>query len=176
MGDQIKYLSPLFMIPVYLRSEEQYYEEMEQAKTIYKKKHGEVQFGKRVDDWFFWPPWNVNDIVGYIQIGVDPDRLFRFLVYGIDYEGGYKKIPRYPGRRKCIMFGKEYREHFNEDFICCKDGGYLALDSPDADIKRVLKDFMSELHNILKMEKKYLNLDYWLKVIECLDIKKLLLR
>lgn len=170
----MEYLKPLLMIPVYLRSEEQYYAEFEQAKKKRKKKYGEVQFGKKVDDRFFWPPWTVNDIVGYLQIGVDPNKLFIFLVYGIDYEGGYNKIPRYPGR-KCTMFGKEYREHFNEDFICWEDSKCLALDLPDADIKKGLKDFMSKLHGILKMEKKYLNLDYWLKVIECLDIKKLLL-
>ena len=166
-----KFLKTLFLIPVYLRSEKQYHKEEEKAKKLYKKKHGEVQFGKRVDDWFFWPPWEVNDIIGYIQIGIDPDGLFRFMVFGIDCIHGYKRITRNPTGRNRNMWGIDYREYFDEDIIECEDG-YLGIDLPTAEIKRCLISFMSELHEKLITEKKHITLDYWHKFIRCLDIKE----
>jgi len=73
--------TPLFFLPIHYRSYSKYYQD--HAKWVKPKKEDvERQRGKSFDqfsaeikaqweEFWFWPPWRFNDIVGYLDIGMD---------------------------------------------------------------------------------------------------------
>ncbi|MFC1952020.1 hypothetical protein ACFLV8_00075 [Chloroflexota bacterium] len=102
----------VFSIPLYLRSSERYYEEhdnyekkeIERFSSLSGESPNEAR--KRVGLWLeercFWPPWQFNDIVGYVVIYCDG----RF--YAESCELDRKRINRDPRYRRGTfkLFGK----------------------------------------------------------------------
>jgi hypothetical protein len=75
-----------FKLPIYQRSYEEYYKGAENDKEKHIKflesswgksyaeipKHATIE----MEDRYEWPPWEFNDIIGFVDIGMDPhDRL-----------------------------------------------------------------------------------------------------
>lgn len=74
---------PLFFLPIHRRSKIKYYQKSDEWKEK-EKKDEEEQYGKPFDQlnngtrqrlessWEkYWPPWKFNDIVGFLDIGMD---------------------------------------------------------------------------------------------------------
>lgn len=73
--------NPLIFLPIHRHSKKDYYEK--HRKWVQpKKEHIEEQYGKPFNQlshetqvqWemrWYWPPWKFNDIVGYLDIGMD---------------------------------------------------------------------------------------------------------
>ncbi|MBU0708451.1 hypothetical protein KJ596_01720 [Patescibacteria group bacterium] len=71
-----------FFFPIHLHTKDDYYYEhdkwIEEQKVWYEKRSGgepydELSFERKVhwDEIWFWPLWEFNDIVGFLDIGMD---------------------------------------------------------------------------------------------------------
>lgn len=155
------YLKTIFLIPIYLRPEKQYYLDNKKENNKAIEKYGKIRCGREVGK-AIWPLWICNDIIGFLHIGVDPKGSYRFYLYGIDHDKGYKRIPKHPGgRRSNIMGGIAHEKYgFKVNFINCSDEELVL--------------FLREFQDNLEKRGKYIDLGYWIKIIKCLDVKKLL--
>lgn len=168
-----KYIQTLFAIPIYLRTEEQYYSDAEKAKEEAIKQAKPFRQHHKVAETFHWPYWEFNDIVGYLQISVDRRGYFRFCVFGIDHEHGYKRIPRYPGeRRRNVMWAHDYKNYFDKDTIFDNEDFELKINDSESHIKRTLSNFLFVIKQKIERDNKYIDLDYWLLKIKCMKIKQ----
>lgn len=166
-----KLMKTLFAIPIYLRKEEDYYKDEEKAKD--KAIEDERRFDQhlRVMESYRWPLWEFNDIARYLQIGVGADGYFRFRVLGIDYEYGYKRIPKHPGgRRDNVMWDCDYKKYFHEDIIKERKGNWLSIDVSERRIKTALQNFLFNMRDKLEKEKRFLDIEHWLTIVKCCDI------
>ncbi len=159
-----KSLKTLFAIPIYLRSEQDYYSdaEREKANSIESAKSFNLQhtIGS-------WPQWEFNDIVGYLQIRLDVNGCFRFSVFGIDSAGGYERIPRTPrNRRNAVMWPIDYKNYFDKDDIKMA-GRPLSINDSEEKINKTLADFLREMKKKINKENKYLDIERWLLLFEC---------
>lgn len=75
-----------FKLPIYRRSYEYYYQDTEKDKEknikflecSWEKPYDQIPDHVKIDmeDRYEWPPWEFNDIIGFVDIGMDPtDRL-----------------------------------------------------------------------------------------------------
>lgn len=161
-------MKPFLMMPIYLRSEDQYYNKYEEAKSKLETRYPDGFLGRPVDDWFYWPPWICNDIIGFLQLWIDDEGVFRYQEYSISY----KKIPSTPAwRRRHAMWDIDHRECFDEDYIEYKDD-YLTMTLPTSSIRNGLNEFLHAFYEELTKEKKYMELEHWEGVVACFDFKK----
>ncbi|MBI4847960.1 MAG: hypothetical protein HY808_05195 [Nitrospirae bacterium] len=125
------------------------------------EQYGKIHSGREVGKTT-WPLWICNDIIGYLLIGVDPKESYIFELYGIDHKKGYKRIPPHPGWRRSNMMGwiEQEKYGFTDNYITPSNDG--------------LSDFLKKIHGNLGKRKKYFDLDYWLRVVTCFDLKKFL--
>jgi hypothetical protein len=166
-----KFLKTLFTIPIYLRKEEDYYKDEEKAKRNAIEDARPFNQHFRIMESYKWPPWEFNDIVRYLQIGIDKEGYFRFLLFGIDHAHGYRRIPKYPGgRRNNMMWDLDYKKYFHEDIIMESQGNWLRTDVSERRIKTALRDFFFKMKEKLEKEERFFDIDYWLMIVKCCDI------
>jgi hypothetical protein len=166
-----KLIETLFSIPIYLRKEDDYYKAEEEA--IKKATETARPFGQhtRVMESGKWPPWEFNDIVRYLQIGIDDRGYFIFCVFGIDHKHGYKRIPNAGERRNSVMWGIDYKKYFRGDIIKDHGGNLLKIDVPESRIKAALENFLEKMREKLEKEKRFLDIEHWRRMVKCLDIQ-----
>lgn len=73
--------NPLFFLPIHRRSYDKYYKDhnkwvepkKREVEEQWGKSFGQLKLETRVqwEEMWFWPPWKFNDIVGYLDIGMD---------------------------------------------------------------------------------------------------------
>jgi len=148
----------IFTIPIYLRSEEQYYKEKNYAEKKAIAKYGKTLFGKRLEIW--WPPWRFNDVIGYLTVNLYESSLFVFR-----YFVQSKRIIRDPMlRRKAIIaMDPEWelemplpQNHTNESLRYC------------------LINLLYKAKKDLKKTGYFVDIEYYNNLINCLDIVKYL--
>ena len=72
---------PLFFLPIHHYTYETYYKRQKDYEEKEKKKH-EKNYGEPFDklsdsqkrwyeNYWWWPPWKFNDVIGYLDIGTD---------------------------------------------------------------------------------------------------------
>lgn len=80
----------LFLLPIHRSTYENYYQRHDE-RVLVKKKELEA-YGTKFDqlsrdrqvlweEMWFWPPWKFNDIVGYLDIGVDVHQCMAGTIY-----------------------------------------------------------------------------------------------
>ena len=82
----IRYL--LLILPIHRRSYKKYYSDhdkyvskmkiwLEKSNILHKFSFDDLSDSRRIfwEEQWFWPPWLVNDIMGFLNIGSDYDRL-----------------------------------------------------------------------------------------------------
>jgi len=148
----------IFTIPIYLRSEEQYYRENECAKKKVIEKYGDTLFGRKLEIW--WPPWRFNDVIGYLTVNLYERSLlsFRYFVQS-------KRIIRDPKLRR-------------KDIIAMDPEWQLEMPLPQNFTNKSLRDCLKSLLYKAKKDLKnpiyFIDLKYYNKLINCLDILKYL--
>ncbi|HLF86469.1 MAG TPA: hypothetical protein VI584_05250 [Nitrospiria bacterium] len=148
----------IFTIPIYLRSETQYYKEKDSYEKSEIEKYGEYQFGNKVKVW--WPPWWFNDIIGYLTIhkyGMS------FLVYR--YFTQSKRIIRDPRSRRKISIARDPEWELNEPF---------PQNQTEVSLKECLMNLLCKAEKDLKKRNYYINTEYYCNLISCLEIEKFL--
>ncbi len=151
----------LFVIPIYLRSPEQYGQEkiVQEKKEI--DKGGEVQFGKKFE--LNWPPWQYNDVIGYFEISVNSYKVISVIKYLTES----KHISRNPwAKRKHSItllqgfmfapFYKKISQYFNNQ---------------EMELKHRLSNILTELDNIANKKNHFIDTEYYKSILEYLDIE-----
>ncbi len=158
-----------------MRSKRAYYIDAKKAKKIAIKDARTFNRHDHVGESYRWPPWEFNDIIGYLQISIDTDGQFRFSIFGIDYNNGYKRIPKYPGqRRRNMMWAIDYKKYFHEDIIRASNGQVLNISTSERDLKIALAKFLLTIDQKMKKEEKYIEVKRWVKLFQCLNIHELI--
>lgn len=105
----------IFVLPIYLRSRDKYYEEHdqymeEQWKNLAQGYEGDVEKARErfADDWTLldnwrWPPWEFNDIIGYISINVVSSSFHDGMFKAYVSELNRKRINRDPRHRRGVI-------------------------------------------------------------------------
>lgn len=154
----------LFTIPIFLRSKEQYYKERENAENKIIAERGEFCLnGKRRELW--WPPWEVNDIVGYITVDYGDSQYIINRMLCLNEDDKLKRLSRDPKCRKKMML-------FSDG--CWELKKPLSKNISNKEAKKTLTNALYEAKNHLPRKEWFINLDYYNNLIYCLDLKKFL--
>ena len=152
----------LFIIPIFLRSPEQYEQERINKERKEIEKWGQYQFGKLFE--VNWPPWQYNDIIGFFEVLVNPHKL----LFVHKYRTESRRISRDPNERKKhrIILSHEFTES------SCYKKLAKYFNNPKLDIKDRILKILGELDNYVKRKKHFIDVIYYQNVINCLDIEK----
>jgi hypothetical protein len=166
----------VFSVPIYLRSYKQYYKEhsnyenkeLEKFCSLSGESQNEAK--KRVGSWLeercWWPPWQFNDILGYVVVYYDE---YSFTAYR--YNLDRKRINRDPRKRRgSINFCGKIAQAF---------AGEPYLDNSDPtneELRLGLLDFLSEIEETIHRKGWYIDLQYWKNIGASLNCKDFLNR
>ena len=152
----------LFIIPIYLRSPEQY----DQEKSIKEKneieKHGEIQFGRKYE--LNWPPWQYNDVIGYFEICVNSFKVISVIKYLTESQ----RISRNPWAKK------KHAITFQMDFTFTPFYQKLSkyFNNQEMELKHKISNILNELDKVIKKERRFIDTAYYKNILEYLDIER----
>jgi hypothetical protein len=145
MGNQ------LFIIPIYLRSHDQYDQErkINEEKEIIK--YGEVQFGKKYE--LNWPPWQYNDVIGYFVIFVNSHKVISVIKYLTES----KRISRNPNERKRHPIINRF------DFTLSPSYNKLCqyFNNQEMELKQRVAHILDEVNETVNQEKHFVDICYY---------------
>lgn len=177
MDGKFKFMQKaLLILPIYLRSREQYYKCDEKKMQEAKKKYEELFPGKSFNEDNFKerPPYEFNDIIGYFLIS----EINGFINVVRLHEVNRKTLKR--PRRICkspferergILVGDP--EGTSLDFEKRIDLLPISI-KKNSNLKKEIVDLIKELERITREDGFHLDIAYYLKILDCLDIKKFL--
>ena len=166
-------LITVFSIPVYLRSRERYYEEhrnyeereIEQLASYSGRSVDEERNKLEGNPWlhdylYFWPPWQFNDIVGYVVVYYDGS------FYAESWELDRKRIHRDPRKRGGTIkwIGKvgevpSSRHYPSNESLQCE-----------------LIKLLSQIKRGICKRRWYVDIQYWEDIVASLDCNTFLKR
>lgn len=148
----------LFTIPIYLRSEEQYYKERDCIEKKIIENYGKYSFGRKTEIW--WPPWRFNDVIGYLTMSLYGMTFVvrRYLVLS-------KRINRNPISRRKAMITMDPVWDIEEP---------LPQDQTNESLRNCLKGLLYEAKKGFKKRGYFVDTEYYSNLINCLDIEKYL--
>ena len=152
--------SQLFIIPIYLRSPEQYGRE---RATFERRDIGtweEIQFGKRVE--LIWPPWQFNDIIGFFDISVNPNKIISV----IEYKTSAKRISRNPPKNK---HGIQMSYNFFNSSYYQELSSYF--NNQKLDLKSRVSKILDELARYVGEKRYFIDLIYYRNILMALEIE-----
>ena len=152
----------LFIIPIFLRSPEQYEQERINKEKGEIEKWGQYRFDKPFE--LNWPPWQYNDIIGFFQVLVNSHKL----LFVHNYKTESKKISRNPNERKKykIIISHEFTES------PCYENLSKYFNNPRMGLKHRILKTLDELNNYAKEKKNYIDVYYYKNVIKSIDIEE----
>lgn len=164
-------LLTVFSIPIYLRSPKRYYEEhrnyeereIEQLTSYSGRSVDEEREKLEENPWlydylYFWPPWQFNDIVGYVVIYYDG----RF--YAESCELDRKRINRDPRHRRgsIKMFGRVGEKPSS------------TYTPTNKSLRFELLELFSQIKYYIGKKHWYIEFQYWEDIVASLDCKDFL--
>lgn len=159
----------VFSIPIYLRSGERYYEEHQRYEEKELNKIASFS-GESVSkvrerlgvsiDHYWWPPWQFNDIVGFVVVHYDGS------FYAELYKLGRKRINRDPRhRRGAIKWSGKVGEVPSN-----------IHDPSNESLRCELIELLSQISKYTCKKQWYVDIQYWEGIVASLDCKDLLRR
>lgn len=167
-------LNILFSIPIYFRTKMKYYND-EKRKINHEKGTLEKFYRDRNDvierqiQQMKFPPWEFNDIIGYIQIYenegyINVQELLEIVS---------KRFYYYPAGRKNRKYISINPEGISLDFEKKCRALPIAISKKTTDeLRETLINLLFELQELKRKEKQYLYIDNFIRIIHHLDIMK----
>ena len=151
----------LFIIPIYLRSPDQYDQEKRIKEKKETEKYGEVQFRRKYE--LNWPPWQYNDVIGYFEICVNSYKVISVIKYLTEYQ----RISRNPWAKK------KHAITFQMDFTFTPFYQKLSkyFNNQEMELKHRLSNILNELDKVIKKERRFIETAYYKNILEYLDIE-----
>ena len=160
-------LLTVFSIPIYLRSRERYYEEHQryEGKELNKIASFSGESVSKVRErlgvsieHYWWPPWQFNDVVGYVVIYYDG----RF--YAELWKLDRKRINRDPRHRAgAIKWSGKVGEVPSN-----------IHDPSNESLKCELIELLSQIKRDIRKRQWYVDIQYWGDIVASLDCKDFL--
>ena len=149
----------LFMIPIYLRSPDQYNQEQEKSN---QEKILEFQFDKKYE--LNWPPWQYNDVIGYFEIYVNSHKVISVIKYLTEN----RHISRNPWTKR------KYAITLQQDFIFTHFYQRISqyFNNQEMELKLRVSNILNELDNATKKEKRFIDTMYYKSILDYLDIER----
>ena len=156
-------LNPLFFLPIHSCSYEAYYQAYDEWVKP-RKRELENQYGKPFDqldhriklqwgEMWFWPPWKFNDIVGYLDIGMDGGDCLTADIY--------LKRKYFPKSARERQYHRHHTTLKNHEFLYYWEIGKVKVNVEDNDSYLLaLKEILDEANRIIK--KRNRNFQLWL--------------
>ncbi len=175
----MKPFNTLFVIPMYLRSRKRYYADAEKAKkelierfceqfpeemrsdsTVKKSAEGLAEDNS-------WPPWQFNDIVGYIVLDWDGGTRFRGRIFA---EKG-KRHSRNALRRsrRPIVYLRETEDEQVSSLL-----GRFREKSTNQEIREALERLLNRFEQMARKSNRYIDLTVVRVILKHLDLKSFL--
>ena len=159
----------LFNIPIYLRSNKEYENERQKAENKMKESWGsDFALGKKIQ--IKWPPWEYNDIIGYYKLIINSSRGIHDSINGVTvgkYIAYKKRIFRDPNRRQVKI-------RLDDPWFHAKLPSYY---DTGKNLRNTLLKILDDLYEDVtrhksKTKKHYIDIEYYKKLIECLNLNK----